>query len=69
MNEIISMVVQKAGISQDQARTAVETVVGALKSRLPESMASHLDSAVSGQGGGGAMGGLSDKLGGMLGQK
>lgn len=68
MNEIISMVMQKTGISQDQARTAVETVVGALKSRLPESIGSHLDSAVSGQGGGGT-GGLSDKLGGMLGQK
>lgn len=69
MDEIISMVVQKAGISQDQARTAVETVMGVLKSRLPASVSSHLDSAVSGQGGGGTMGGLSDKLGGMLGQK
>jgi hypothetical protein len=41
-------VVQKAGISQEDARKAVEVVVNALKSKLPGPVASQLDSFLSG---------------------
>jgi hypothetical protein len=40
--------VQKTGISQDDARKAVEVIVNALKSRLPAPVASHLVAFISG---------------------
>lgn len=72
MDELINQVVQKAGISQDQARVAVNTVVGFLKDKLPGPIASQLDNVLGGQRGSGdiagragqAMGGLGDILGG-----
>jgi uncharacterized protein (DUF2267 family) len=74
MDELINLVVQKTGISQDDARKAVEVIVSALKSKLPAPIASHLDAFLSG----GASGGLSaveneagemlkGKLGGLFG--
>lgn len=71
MDELVNQVAQRTGIAPDKARTAVETVLGFLKSRLPAPIASQLDSAVSGQGGaaGGGMGGAADALGGMFGKK
>jgi hypothetical protein len=53
MDELISLVVQKTGISQDDARKAVEVIVSALKSKLPGPIASHLDSFISGDMSGG----------------
>lgn len=35
MDELVRQVTQRTGISEEQARTAVETVVGFLKERLP----------------------------------
>ena len=55
MDELINLVVQKTGISQDDARKAVEVIVNELKSRLPGPVASHLDSFTSG----GVSGGIS----------
>jgi hypothetical protein len=59
MNELIDLVVQKTGISQDDARKAVEVIVNALKSRLPGPIANHLDSFISG----GTSGGLNTMAG------
>ena len=53
MDELIRLVVQKTGISQDDARKAVEVIVSALKSKLPGPIASHLDSFISGDMSGG----------------
>jgi hypothetical protein len=73
MEELIKAVVQKTGISEDQARSAIETVVGFLKSKLPAPLASHVDSALGAAGGalgnvdlGGLAGGA---LGGLFGKK
>jgi hypothetical protein len=72
MEEIIKQVAGRAGISEDQARTAVETVLGYLKKALPGSIAGQLDTVVG--GGAGAVGDLAGRagdivggLGGMLG--
>ena len=84
MNELVQLLQQKIGLSQDVAEKVVDTVVGFLKTKLPEPMASGLDSLL----GGGASteaaagdaaadaGGIMDKaksmvagLGGMLGNK
>jgi len=42
MDELVNLVVKKTGISQDDARKAVEVIVSALKSKLPGPIASHL---------------------------
>ncbi len=70
MEEIIKQVTERAGISEAQARTAVETVLGFLKNRLPEPLAGHLDSFLGGGAGGGGgadLGGLGGADGGVLG--
>ena len=65
MDELIKQVVERTGISEQQARGAVETVLGFLKARLPEPVAGQLDNIVGGAGG--AAGGLADKAGDVLG--
>lgn len=69
MDELVKQVAAKTGISEDQARSAVNTVIGFLKDRLPAPLAGQLDNVVS--GGGTAAGGLGDiasKVGGILGE-
>ena len=71
MDQLVSLVAQKTGISESQARTATETVLGFLKSKLPPQFASQIDSVVSGsggKGGGSSMGDMAKSLGGMLGK-
>jgi hypothetical protein len=65
MDELIKQVVEKTGISEAQAHSAVETVLGFLKTRLPETIAGHLDGVLGGAAG--AAGGLADQAGGVLG--
>jgi len=48
---------EKTGISEDQARSAVNMVVGFLKERLPGPLAGQVDNVLSGGGG------VTDKLG------
>ena len=74
MEELIRQVTERAGISEEQARTAVSTVLGHLKKSLPGSISSQLDTVVG--GGAGAVGDLTSRageivggLGGMLGGK
>jgi hypothetical protein len=64
MDELIRQVAERTGIGEDKARTAVETVVGFLKQRLPAPIAGQLDGVL---GGGGAGGGLADQAGDVLG--
>jgi hypothetical protein len=74
MEEIINVVVQKTGISQEDAQKAVEVIINELKSRLPGPIASHLDSFIAGgmSGGMSTLAGeagdvLKSKLGGLFG--
>lgn len=70
MDELIKQVTSKAGISEEQARTAVDTVLGFLKNKLPAPIAGQIDKVVGG-GEGETGGGLSDiaaKAGGILNQ-
>jgi hypothetical protein len=64
MDELVSIVSQKTGISAQQARTAVQAVLDHLKSVLPQPLAGQLDSFVGGEAtdGGSGLG----NLGGML---
>lgn len=68
MEELIKQVTAKAGISEDQARSAVTTVLDFVKTKLPEPIASQIENAISGEGGGlGSMvGDIASKAGGLL---
>lgn len=67
MDELIKQVVERTGISEQQARGAVETVLGFIKGRLPEPLAGQLDGLVGGASGaaGGIAGAAGDMLGGL----
>jgi hypothetical protein len=65
MDQLIKQVVERTGISEDQARTAVQTVLGFVKDRLPAPIASQVESVVGGGAGGGE--GLAGKAGDVLG--
>ena len=66
MEELIKQVTEKAGISEDQARTAVNTVVTFLKARLPEPIAAQLDSFTGGEGAAGGLSDMASKVGGLF---
>ena len=66
MEELIKQVTERAGISEEQARSAVNTVIGYLKTNLPAGLAGPLDSVLGG-GGAGAGGGLADQAGNLVG--
>jgi uncharacterized protein (DUF2267 family) len=75
MDELIKQVSQRTGISEDKARTAVDTVVGFLKERLPAPIAGQVDNVLNSSAG--AMGSAGDAiadragdvLGGIFGKK
>jgi nucleoid DNA-binding protein len=47
MNELINVIVQKTGISQENAQQAVQVTLGFLKTKLPTPLAAQLDSFLS----------------------
>ncbi len=65
MNDLIKMVSERAGISEEQARKAVEAVADFAKGRFPM-LAGHIDGLLSGGGGGG--GDLGKMFGGLFGR-
>ncbi len=75
MDELISQITSRTGISQEQAQQAVEMVMGFAKSKLPEPLASQIDGLMGGGGDGGGGDMLSQvtgqlgNLGGMFGGK
>jgi hypothetical protein len=72
MDELVQQIVNKTGISESQARMAVETVVGFVKPRLPEVVAGHLDTALGLAGsslGGVDVGDVKNVLGSLFGNK
>lgn len=64
MDELVSAVSTRTGLSQDQARSAVDAVLGLLKSRLPAPLASHLDGLVGGSESAAASAAAADSSGG-----
>jgi hypothetical protein len=67
MDELVKQVAERTGISESQAQTAVNTVLGFLKARLPEPLAGQLDGLLGGAAGaaGGLAGSAGDVLGGL----
>jgi hypothetical protein len=50
MEELVKIVAQRTGIGEESARTAVETVVGYLKEKLPAPIAGQVDALLGGEG-------------------
>jgi hypothetical protein len=72
MNELINLIVQKTGISQENAQKAAQTAIDFLKSKLPAPVAGQVDAVLAGDmsgiaGQAGEM--LKGKLGGALGEQ
>jgi len=68
MDELISQVASKVGISEDMARQAVTIVVNFLKQKLPAPIASQIDGVLGG-GGLGNLGDMAKGLGGVFGKR
>jgi hypothetical protein len=67
MDELVKLVSKKVGISEAQARQAVEIVVEFLKKELPQPIAAQVEAAAKGDVSG--LGDLASDLGGLLGKK
>jgi len=68
MEELIKRIQEKTGISEEQARSAVNTVSGFLKEKLPSPIAGQVDNVLSGAGGiSDKLGDAASKIGGMFG--
>jgi len=68
VNEVVKMVAEKTGLSEDKAQIAVNLVVDFLKSKLPQPIASQIDGVMSGNMAGMA-GDAAKGLGGLFGKK
>ena len=69
MDELVKLVSQKTGLSEEMAKTVVEMVVGYLKEKLPGPIAGQIDSVLGGAGLAESAGDLAKGLGGILGKK
>ncbi len=70
MNEITQRLMDKTGLSEEQATNAVDTVLQFLKEKLPSPLSSQLDNVTDGASGiGDKLGGIGASLGGMFGSK
>ena len=65
MDELIAQVSSKVGIDADKAKTAIETVVNFLKTKLPGPIAAQIESALAG----GTASEAIAKIDGLLGDK
>jgi hypothetical protein len=71
MNELVNLVMQKTGLSQENAQKAVQTVIDFLKTKLPAPLAGQVDNVLTGDYSGVAgqagevLKGLGEKFGGQ----
>jgi hypothetical protein len=69
MDQLVKQVSDKVGISESQAKQAVDTVLDYLKEKLPAPMAGQIDGLLSGGGNAENLGSIAKGLGGLLGTK
>jgi hypothetical protein len=61
MNELINLIVQKTGISQENAQKAAQAAIDFVKSKLPPAIAGQVDAVLAGD-----MSGIAGQAGEML---
>lgn len=70
MDELIKLVSKKTGLSEEMAKTAVDTVIDFLKQKLPTPVAGQIDSLLGGAGDASSgLGSVAKGLGGLLGKR
>jgi len=69
VDELVKLVAQKTGLSEEMAKTAVEIVINFLKEKLPAPIAGQIDNVLSEGGTAQGLGDLAKGLGGILGKK
>jgi ribosomal protein L7/L12 len=62
LEELIKRVSERTGLSEDKAKTAIDTVVGFLKERLPAPITGQVDNVLTQAGGT-----IVDKAGDLIG--
>jgi uncharacterized protein (DUF2267 family) len=67
MDELVKQAAKKAGITEDQAKKAVDAVLSFLKGKLPKPVASQVEAVLKGDTSG--LQGAAGKVGGLLGKK
>ena len=69
MDELIAAIAEKTGLPVEKAKDAAQAALDFIKEKLPDPIASQIDGFLSGNAGGisDAIGGVTDKLKGMLG--
>jgi len=67
MDELKTKLMEQLGLDESVANSAIETVLGFVKDKLPEGAQGMLDSVMGGEGGDIASGAV-DKIKGMFGQ-
>ncbi len=67
MNELVDLITQKTGLSNDMAQKVVQIVADFMKNKVPEPMASQLTTILGSQSGSGgnSMGNMMGDMGGM----
>jgi hypothetical protein len=69
VDQLVKLVSQKTGLSEEMSRMAVEVVIGFLKEKLPAPIAGQIDSVLGGAGAAKGAQDLAKGLGGILGKK
>jgi hypothetical protein len=67
MDQLVKLVQERTGIGEEQARTAVDTVLDFVKDRLPAPIAGQVDGVVRGDAHGG--GSPMDRVGSLFGDR
>jgi uncharacterized protein (DUF2267 family) len=69
MDELVKEVSENAGISEEQAKKAIETVRDFLKDKLPDPLAGQVDNVLESGQAADFAGDLTKSLGGLFGKK
>jgi hypothetical protein len=72
MDELVNLLVERTGISEEKAREVTDVVIEFLKSKLPEPFRGQVENLISGAeagGLGGVVQGITGVLGGLFGKK
>ena len=68
MDNLIKRVSEKAGITEVQARSAVNTVVSFLKDKMPAGVGSQVETFLNADSAGKVVGNIKETVGGILGK-
>jgi len=65
MEELVALVMEKTGLTEKQAESAVEVVIGFIKDKLPAVVGEQIDALLEGKG---DLGAAADALGSLFGK-